>query len=218
MSKVVVFGTGNQAKLIHYLLTNDSDHEVVAFTVESQYINDLSFLDLPIVPFERITDKYPPSEFDMFIALGAQNRNELRERVFDYIKEKGYSLISYISSKAQTWPDLVTGENVFILQATSIEPFVEIGNNVVLIGTQIGQHVKIEDNCFISTATLGSDVLVGRNSFIGINALVNPYIKIGMKSVIGSGAIITRDVDDYAVFSPPSTKKSRVNSRKLRIM
>ena len=218
MSKVVVFGTGDQAKLIHYFLTNDSDYEIVAFTVESQYINDVSFLDLPIVPFEKITDKYPPSEYDMFIALGAQNRNELRERVFDYVKEKGYMLINYISSKAQTWPDLVIGENVLILQATSIEPFVEIGNNVILIGTQIGYNVKIEDNCFISTATIGSDVCIGKNSFIGINAIINPSLKIGMKSVVGSGAIITRDVEDYAVYSPPSTKKRRISSLKIRIM
>ncbi|NOX84899.1 MAG: acetyltransferase [Chlorobi bacterium] len=218
MNKVVVFGTGNQAKLMHYLLANDSEYEVVAFSVESKYISSPRFLGLPNVPFEEITDKYPPAEYKMFIALGAQDRNELRERVFYNIKEKGYTLVSYISSKAQTWPDLIIGENVFILQATSIEPFVEIGNNVVLIGTQIGQNVKIEDNCFISTATIGSDVLVGRNTFIGINALVNPYIKIGIKSVIGSGAIITRDVDDYSVYSSPSTSKSRVKSQKLRIM
>ncbi len=218
MNKVVVFGTGNQAKLIHYLLTNDSEYEVVAFSVESKYITAPRFLGLPNVPFEEITDKYPPAEYKMFIALGAQDRNELRERMFYSIKKKGYTLISYISSKAQTWPDLVTGENVFILQATSIEPFVEIGNNVVLIGTKIGQNVKVEDNCFISTATIGSDVIIGRNSFIGINALINPYIKIGIKSVIGSGAIITRDADDFSVYSSPSTKRSKVNSQKLRIM
>ena len=114
MSKVVVFGTGNQAKLIHYFLTHDSEHEVVGFTVESKYIKNIEFLNLPVVPFEKITVKYPPSDYDMFIALGPHDRNELRERVFDIIKDKGYSLISYISSKAQTWPDLVYGENVFI--------------------------------------------------------------------------------------------------------
>lgn len=218
MSKVVVFGTGNQAKLIHYFLTHDSGHGVVAFTVESKYIRSAEFLNLPVVPFENIMETHPPSAYDMFIALGAQDRNELRERVFDNIKAKGYRLISYISSKAQTWPDLVYGENVFILQATSVEPFVEIGNNVVLIGTKVGQHVRIEDNCFISTATIGSDVVVGRNTFMGINALVNPYVKIGKKSVIGSGAIITNDTEDYSVYSPPSTRKSSVDSRKLKIM
>lgn len=218
MNKVVVFGTGIQAKLIHYLLTNDSDYEVVAFTIESKYITNISFLDLPVIPFEEISGKFPPSQYKMFLALGAQNRNELRERVFMNIKDKGYGMVNYISSKAQTWPDLVVGENVFILQATSIEPFVEIGNNVVLIGSQIGQHVKIEDNCFISTATLGSDVYVGRNTFMGINALVNPYVRIGMKSIIGPGAIITKDVDPYEVYTAPPATKSDVNSRKLRIM
>jgi len=218
MNKVVVFGTGIQAKLIHYLLTNDSDYEVVAFTAESKYITSLTFLNLPVIPFEEMTEKYPPSECKMFLALGAQNRNELRERVFINIKDKGYKMINYISSKAQTWPDLVVGENVFILQATSIEPFVGIGNNVVLIGSQIGQHVKIEDHCFISTATIGSDVYVGKNVFMGINAMVNPYVRIGMKSIIGPGSIIIKDVGPYEVYTAHPSIKSDVDSRKLRIM
>ena len=218
MKKVVVFGSGNVARLVHFFLTNDSDYQVAAFTINAEYIKKPDFLGLPVVGFETITETHPPSEYDMFVAIGAQDRNELREKVFNEAKAKGYKLISYISSKADYWPDLKFGENVFVIQATSIEPFVEIGNNVALIGTKIGQNVKIEDHCFISTATIGSDVCVCHNAFIGINALVNPYIKIGSKSIIGPGSVIIKEVEEYAIYRAVPARKSDVDSRRLRIM
>lgn len=218
MKEVVIFGSGNVAKLVHFFLTNDSDFKVAAFTIHSNYIKAPAYLDLPVVGFETITETHPPEKYDMFVAVGAQERNEIREEIYNQAKAKGYKLISYISSKAQYWPDLKYGENVFIIQATSIEPFVEIGNNVALIGTQIGQNVKIEDNCFLSTATIGSDVTITKNAFIGINALINPYLKIGTKSIVAAGSIIVKDVEDYAIYTAPAARKSEVDSRRLKIM
>lgn len=40
---------------------------------------------------------------------------------------------------------------------------------------------------------------VGNNVFIGINAILLPGIKIGDNSIIGAGAIVTRDVPSNSV-------------------
>ena len=115
--------------------------------------------------------------------------------------------------------DLKHGDNVLIIQDTSIEPFVIIGNNVTLIGSKIGYNIKIKDNCFISTATIGSDVVVNENAFIGMNCTINPSLSIGIKSIIGSGSIINKDVDDYSVHVAPATaRKSQVDSRRFKII
>ena len=37
MARVVIFGAGDIARLAHYYFTHDSDHEVVAFTVDEEY-------------------------------------------------------------------------------------------------------------------------------------------------------------------------------------
>ena len=39
MAKVVVFGVGQWAELAHFYLTHDSPHEVVAFTVDREYLD-----------------------------------------------------------------------------------------------------------------------------------------------------------------------------------
>lgn len=219
MKNIVIFGTGDLARLAHFFFSNDSDKQIAAFTVNSEYLTDTEFMGLPVSDFENITEVYPPSKFDMFIALGPQNCNEIRENIYNQAKDKGYNLSSYISSRADYWKDLKHGDNVLIIQDTSIEPFVEIGNNVTLIGSKIGYNIKIEDNCFISTATIGSDVVVKNNAFIGMNSTINPSVIIGAKSIIGSGSIINKDVDDYSVHVAPATaRKSQVDSRRFKII
>jgi acetyltransferase-like isoleucine patch superfamily enzyme len=40
---------------------------------------------------------------------------------------------------------------------------------------------------------------VGRNCWIGMSALILPGVRIGDGCVLGAGAVLTRDLDDYTV-------------------
>ena len=96
MKKVIIFGTGQFAKIIHQYLANDSDIEVVAFTANESYIKDDSFCGLPVVPFEKVESSYPSNEYQMFVAVGYSNLNKKRAGIFEQAKSKGYKLVSYI--------------------------------------------------------------------------------------------------------------------------
>ena len=56
----------------------------------------------------------------------------VREARFKAAKKMGYTCVSYVSSKATTWPDLDIGENCFIFEDNTIQPFVTIGDNCIL--------------------------------------------------------------------------------------
>ena len=79
MSQLIIFGAGDIARLAHYYFTRDSEHEVVAFTVDQKYREADTFLDLPLVSFEEVTSSYPPGEYKMFVALSYAKMNKLRE-------------------------------------------------------------------------------------------------------------------------------------------
>src|SRR5690606_2620347 len=131
MAKVIIFGLLDTAELAHYYLENDSKHEVVAFTVNKKYLNINEFRGLPVIAFDEIETFYPPEEYHLFAPMTAKKMNKLREEVYNKGKAKGYNFISYISSKA-TICDNEIGENCFILEDNTIQPFTKIGNNVVL--------------------------------------------------------------------------------------
>ncbi len=147
INKVIIFGIQDYAELAHYYLTNDSDYEVVAFSVNEQYIPEgRMFKGLPIVPFENIEAGYPVNRFLFFAPMSPKNMNKARETVYHQIKDKGYELISYVSSKVTMFGNAI-GDNCFILEDNTLQPFTKIGNNVVLwSGNHIGHHGEIKDH------------------------------------------------------------------------
>src|SRR3989304_4179656 len=152
MKGVIIFGTGSFAEVAHFYLKNDSPYEVVAFTANKWLIKNEKLLDLPIIPFEEIELKFPPSKFEMFVAVGYMNMNKTRAKICKKAKEKGYKLITYVNSKVTKWGELDIGENCFIFENVVIQPFVKIGNDVIMwSGNHIGHHSKIGDHCFITS-------------------------------------------------------------------
>jgi sugar O-acyltransferase (sialic acid O-acetyltransferase NeuD family) len=218
MNQVVIFGTGVIAQLAHFYLSTDSQYEVCGFTVDQKYLDEKTFQGLPVVAFEEIESLFPPSKVDLFIALSYTNINKLRSEKYQAAKNKGYKLISYISSKATKFSNVTFGENCFILENNTIQPFVTIGDNVTLwSGNHIGHHSRIDDHCFIaSQVVISGGVHVKNHSFIGVNATLRDHIIIAEESVIGAGAIIMKDTLPKSVFVPTPTSPANITSDKLR--
>ena len=206
--KVIVFGTGSFAECVHFYLTHDSPHDVVAFTVHEDNITNKELRGLPVIPFEYITEIYPPSAFAMYVAVGYRRVNHLRAELCVEVKQKGYELVSYLSSKATHWGDTKIGSNCFIFDDNTIQPFVTIGDDVVSwSGNHLGHHSIIGDHCFITShVVISGHVTVEPYSFIGVNATLRDSITIGKANVIGAGAVIMKSTSDYELYVTPRTK------------
>jgi sugar O-acyltransferase (sialic acid O-acetyltransferase NeuD family) len=218
MKKIIIFGTGMIAEVAHFYFTHDSEFEVAAFTVDEAHLTSPVFKGLPCVPFEKIEETFPPSDYGLFVALSYTRLNSLRTQKYEEAKQKKYKIVNYISSKATVWPKLDALENCFILEDNTIQPFVTLGNNVTLwSGNHIGHHSTIEDNCFISShVVISGGVTVGKNCFIGVNSTLRNAISIGKNSVIGAGALIMNDVAESSVYMGDATPLSRVSSNRLK--
>ena len=205
MAKLVIFGAGDIARLAHYYFSRDSEHEVVAFTVDQKYRESDTFQDLPLVPFEDVAKNYPPGEYRMFVALSYARMNKLREEKYRQAKENGYELVSYVSSRCSFLTDHPVGDNCFILEDNTIQPFVKIGNNVTLwSGNHIGHDATIDDHCFLASHIVVSGyVRIGNNCFIGVNATLRNSITVAPETLIGAGAVIMKDTVEKGVYLPP---------------
>jgi sugar O-acyltransferase (sialic acid O-acetyltransferase NeuD family) len=203
----VIFGTGGIAEVAHFYLEHDSPDDVVAFTVHRARLEEPEYRGLPLVPFEEVEDSYPPGEYVMYVAIGYTRVNTLRAQIVNEAKAKGYELITYISSKATYWGEEI-GENCFIFEDNTIQPFVKIGDNVTMwSGNHIGHSAEIGDHCFISSHVVVSGYTkIGAYSFLGVNSTLRDAISIGESNVIGAGAIIMRDTQDHEVYVPERTK------------
>ncbi|MDD4969919.1 MAG: acetyltransferase [Paludibacter sp.] len=215
LKKLIIVGIGETSNLAYEYFTHDSDYTVVAFAVESGFYNCNYFLGLPIFKIEEITDFFSPQEFYVFIAISSTNFNRLRTRLYDICKTQGYRIASYVSSKAFVWHNVEIGENCFILENNTLQPFVKVGNNVTLwSGNHIGHQSIIHDNCFITSHVVISGFCeIGTNCFIGVNSSIANNIIIADDCLISLGSVISENTEENGIYKGNPAKRHSLSAK-----
>jgi sugar O-acyltransferase (sialic acid O-acetyltransferase NeuD family) len=208
MARLVIFGAGDIARLAHFYFTRDSRHDVAGFVTDSEHRTADTFLGLPWVDVGQLRDRFPPSEHQGFVAISYAKMNQVRADKYAVMKDAGYQLASYVSSRCTYLSESAPGDNCFILEDNTIQPFVEIGSDVTLwSGNHVGHDSRVGDHCFISShVVISGHVTIGPYSFIGVNATLRNSITIGEASLIGAGAIVMKDTKARSVYVPDRTK------------
>lgn len=216
--KLVIIGNTTNARLAHWYFDRDSDYEVVAFSVHSTFIKEKKWQNLPVVPFEDLDGIYPPSDFEAFIAIGYTNMNKVRENLYNQTKSKGYFLANYISSKCNFFTEEKIGDNNFILEDNTVQPYVEIGNNNVLwSGNHIGHDTVLKNHITITSHVVVSGYcLINDNCFLGVNATLHNQVILEKETLVAAGAIITKNSMEKSVYFPSRSFLSEKKSNELK--
>ena len=216
-TKVVIFGDQDFAELAHQYFTYDSEYEVAGFCVDEAYRSHDTFCGLPVVSFETIEKHFPPIDHALFAAIVYGKLNRLREDVCIRAKAKGYILASYISSRAFVWRNVSLGEHCFIFEDNTLQPFVTVGNNVVMwSGNHIGHHSRIGHNVFITSHVVISGWCdIGDYTFIGVNSTLSNNTHVGSDTWISHGSVVSGDIPPHRLIKPHSSEIVELNERVL---
>ena len=206
MEKVIIFGVGQLAQLLYEYLVEDSKFQVVAFTADNPEMSRL--FDLPVIEFTSLEKQYAPSEYKMLIVIGYSERNQKRKRVFDRVKQKGYSMINYIHPSSIVPSSTTIGENCIILENNVFQPHVLIGNDVGMLSSNlVSHHVKIEDHCFLTEhVCVGGRVVIGSGSTLGMNSTIKQRTQIAQKTFVGANVFLKSDTTENSVYEAPDPK------------
>jgi sugar O-acyltransferase (sialic acid O-acetyltransferase NeuD family) len=219
VKKLVIFGTGDIARLAHFYFTRDARRDIAGFVVDPEYRTADAFLDLPLTDSGSLNDRFPPSEHDLFVAMSYTGMNRPRAEKYRAAKDRGYTLASYVSSRCTFLSETPPGDNCFILEDNTIQPFVTIGNNVTLwSGNHIGHDSVIEDHCFLAShIVVSGHCRVGAYSFIGVNATLRNGITIAPESLLGAGALVMKNTVPKGVYVPTRTDLFKKKSDEIEL-
>jgi acetyltransferase-like isoleucine patch superfamily enzyme len=172
---------------------------------------------LPVEPFEEVERDYPPNRYKMFIPISFKRMNHNRADKYCEAKRRGYELISYVSSKATTWPGFRCGDNCFILEDNTIQPYVDIGNDVVMwSGNHVGHHSKIKDHVTLSGHVVVSGCCtIEEYCFLAPRSTVRDQTVIARETLVGMGVTILRDTKEFEVYNLAMAKPARLRSDRL---
>jgi sugar O-acyltransferase (sialic acid O-acetyltransferase NeuD family) len=213
--RLVLFGDSLFAEVAYECFTHDSPYEVVGFAVEEAYITKTSLLGLPVVAIEKLAEVFPAVDHDVYVAIVNTQQNRLRKRLMEGALSKGYGLASYISSKADIWHNVTLGSHCFILEQNVVQPFVQIGDNVVLwSGNHVGHHSRIASHAFISShVVISGGCSIGEYCFIGVNSALADRITIGDDCFINMATIVTRNLEANKMYRGQPAKPYRDDTR-----
>lgn len=211
---LIIVGDSAFAEVAFEYFSCDSEYEVVAFSVEKKFLTKSSLCDLPIVAFEDLANIYNPDDYHVYVAVTYGSLNRVRARLVAEVKDAGFSLASYVSSRAHVWRNANIGEHCFIFEENVVQPFVKIGNNVVIwSGNHIGHHSLIEDNCFIASHVVISGYsVIGKNSFLGVNSTISNNVTVAHDNWIGPSVTISADTNPGDMYRAHEFKPTRVSA------
>lgn len=213
--KVLIIGTGETADLAYEYFTYDSEYEVCGFCVNRQYLKENQKCGLNITAIEDIEDKYDKEKYHLFVAIASSKLNYDRTKVYNELKNKGWKFASYISSKAFVWHNAQIGENCFILENNTIQPFTKVGNNVTMWSSNhLGHRSVIKDNCFITSHVVISGFCeIGENTFMGVNSTVADNIKIAKDNFIAMSAVVNKNTEENGLYTGNPAKKAGISAK-----
>ena len=117
---------------------------------------------------------------------------------------------SHVQSGARLGKRCILGQNVNVANDVIVGNGVKIQNNVsIYTGTVIEDYVFLGPSCVLTNVTnprseinrhsLYETTLIRRGASIGANATIVCGITIGRYAFVAAGAVVTKDVPDYAL-------------------
>ncbi len=211
---LVIVGDSSFAEVAHEYFNQASEYQVVGFAVERAFLNRGELFGLPVVALEDMATAFPPARHAVYVALVYSELNRLRTRLAGAVEAMGYDLASFISPHARVSSSATLGRHCFVFEDNVIQPYVSIGDNVVLwSGNHIGHHSRVGDNCFIAShVVVSGHCSIAENCFLGVNAAVANDIKIAEDCWIGPGVVISADTEAGQMFPAAKADASRVNT------
>lgn len=216
MKNIVIFGSGDHAKVIFYEIIKIKKYNIIGF-IDNKNVN--AVITLYKKKKYKILGKI--SEFKdkkiNFCGIIGVGSNFIREKILIEVEKniKDFSWEKIVSKNSLVSKNTIIGDGSFVASGSIINNGTIIGNHCIINTGTFIDHDNIFEN-FSSTGprvTCGGNVSVGKYSHLGIASTINHNIKIGYNTVIGGASFVNKICKNNSTYVGVPSKK--INSRKI---
>lgn len=209
MEKIVLVGAGGHAKTIVETIEKAKSFEIAGFVGPGE-IGEIVYRGYKrIGNDEDLEELYNHGIHNAVLAIGFMGNSNLRNKLFHTLKKYGYEFPVIIDDTASIALDVTIGEGTYIGRHAVINANAHIGKACILNTASIVEHdCIIGDFSHVSVAAVVcGQSEIGQNVLVGSNATIIQGLKIMNHSIIGAGAVVTKDVlENSLVIGVPAKK------------
>lgn len=221
MKKIILFGDTGFSAMVAAYIHEDTTDEVVAYTVDAEFLaGRTNFEDRPLIPFGQIREWYPLESYEVLVTLSAAvKKKHYNAVVIERVRAWGYRLYSFVHSSAFVAKSAILGDNVLIFPHAVVEPRATIHEGVfVRSGAYVSHDTSIGAYSYIAPRVAFSGyVETGPHCFFGTNATIRDRISIGRDVVVGTGAVVLKNLPDESVLKAAQGTLLDIDRFKLKL-
>lgn len=168
-----------------------------------------TMLGVPVLGANAIAKQlFEEGFFDTAIIIVTANVDE-RERMFNELRIQGIPFTNVIDPSVKIRANVTMGRGNLIMANGFLAACVTLGeNNFLASHTCIEHHSVIGSHCtFGPRSTTSGAVVIGDKVKFGMGVLVEPYLTIGSRSLIPSGAVVTSPIPENSVMKMQNSYK-----------
>ena len=214
---VVIFGSGMISRVATEIFEDRQNIKVLGYAVHKKYIRDHEWLDKPVFEFESLKTRFDPQEINVFVAVGYQNMNGIRESICNQFTDMNFKLVNCVDPSVYVPKSINIGHNNLIMAGVTFQSNTKIGNNNFFWSSStIGHDSIIQNNNWFTSATkVAGKTTIKNNNFFGIGSTVTDNVNIGDNCLIGAGCFVSKSLEDNQVIIKPSDKVYRLNTERF---
>lgn len=194
---VYIFGAGGHGKVVADIAL-EAGWCVKGFLDDRLSRGHSTILDLSIAGGRELIPELIRNDESVVVAVGD---NTLRMRLQVDFENLGLRIETIVSPHAYVSKWATIGAGSVVMPGAVINVGASIGKGAIINSAAVVEH-----DCAIGDFThlapkcaLGGGVRVGDLSQVGIGASILPMVELGARTVLGAGAIATRDLPDNVV-------------------
>ncbi len=199
---VILLGAANPetVRVIRAMERVHPRFKVVGFLDNDPEKREGDFFGFPVFGGFECLDEVKAHFDDLFFVNLITGSTKARYETSRFLAHNGCRFTNMIHPTVDLTMTTI-GVGNYIQEAVIVQAGVHIGNNSSIhIGTLVGHESVIGDSVFIAHGcSISGSVEVGDGVLMGTHATVIPRLKIGKWATVGAGAVVVRDVPDFAV-------------------
>ncbi|MCS3831917.1 sugar O-acyltransferase (sialic acid O-acetyltransferase NeuD family) [Aeromonas veronii] len=192
---LIFVGAGGFFLELYEYIANDINTGILKDLTIKGAIDDKTPDKLLAIPYLGTVGAYQPLESDIFvIAIGNVG---YRETVYNKLKDKSVSFLTYIHPTALVSPSARLGEGVIVCPFSIINAAAVVNENVAInVNVSIGHEAFVGSHSVLSPyGALNGVARIGKKVFLGTRSTVFPGVSVGDECVIDSHSAVRKNAD-----------------------